>query len=1009
VENTRRLGDCEIDLRLFELRRAGEVVPVERRVFDLIAYLLENSDRVVPNEELVRVLWKGRIVSKGSLTVAIAAARKALRDDSAQAQVIITHRGRGYRLQPGERSEGDPIRADGASGSTSFVGREVELAKLSEIFEDASNARSKFVSISGEPGIGKSRLAEEFAAISRTAGALVAVGRCREEEGAPSFWPFVQIAKQLCSEQVDRGLAKMLVSEAPEIAALVPELKFSVDSIPNVLPPANARFRLFDGFSRFLRCAGAAHTLVLILDDIHRADMPSLLLLDFILRDLREAQLLVVATYRPLELESERARVELVSGIARHTPGIAVELEGLGTSEIAKLIRRGTGCTPTPEQTRSVEDLTNGNPFFLSQLLPFLSKEPAKYARVVGALPPTVRDAIGRQIEGFSAEATHVLMSAAVVGREFDAWLVERSIGWSSHQVAAALREACAGRVVTQLEGDGCRWRFSHALVRDVLYQGLEESSRTSLHAAIGEVLDSSQAVRRERLPEIAYHFSEAASVCGPERAIDLACEAARAASDGLAYEAASAHYAQALKIAESFWTNGFDRHCTILLRMGAEQLRSGDREAAKQSFERAAGIADSICEPSLLAEAALGAAPGFFAVEAGVPDEFVVSLLRRALRSLDDGQDEWRALVMARLGAALFWSEDGEECVRLSRRAAGLAGDAGDPGLRLSVMLARWLAEWSPYEVDQRRELAAGAVSLARTMGSKEALAVSLLHRCVGELECGEMGSFDRSAEEFRTLAHELKQPQPLWYAHLLESARALHSGRFARAEEGMQRFFELGRRIGDANAFLSKMAQSLVHAAERGTGAEIVAISEAASRRYPLFIGWRGSRCWGLALTGETQAAMRELDELLVAVKGRLHRRLDWPTTLAVMSESARLLGRADAAGVIRELLLPLKGRILVLGFCVMTWGPVSRYLGLLSEAMGLQEEAEAWYQSAIEESARSEGEPWLARSEAALARVWRRLGRPTKDADALRQRALARASKLGMTRLQREISSS
>lgn len=1008
MPNTIRLGNCEIDLRLFELRRGGQVVPIERRVFDLIAYLLQNRGRIVPNDELFRVLWKGRAVSKGSLTVAVAAARRALGDNAKRAQVIITHRGRGYRLHTEvEDCQKEPLGRD-ATISTSFVGRDFELSALTDLLSSRGGSRARFACILGEPGIGKSRLTEEFASIACDMGALVAVGRCREEEGAPSFWPWGQIAKQLCEGEVNRDAAQMLACDAPEIAAWVPGLRSASESASNVLPPANARFRLFDSFARFLRRASAGRVLVLVLDDIHRADMSTLLLLDFVLHDLQEEHMLVLATYRRLELESEQGRLDLVSTISRRVDGITLALEGLGSSDIAKLIRRATGRTPSPEQTDAIGNLTNGNPFFLWQLLPFLPSDPEATGRVAGALPRTVRDTVVRQVDALSSDGRKLLRVAAVVGREFEGWLVQRAVGWNSNRVCTALREASSGGVVTRIGGDRERWRFSHALVRDVLYEGLDDTEHAQLHAAIGEVLDGFEPMRRERLPEIAYHFGEAIAVCGAERAIDLACEAGRAASDGLAYEEASVHFGRALRIAEGAWSEGFERHCAILLRMGTEQLRAGDRAAARQTFERAARVADSISAPGLLAEAAIGAAPGFFAVEAGVPDEFLVSVLRRALASLDTGEDQWRALVMARLAAALFWSEDGQECIAQSRHAAALVRGAWDPAIRLQVILARWLAEWTPYEVDARRELATEAVGIARGIGSKEALAVSLLHQCVGELECGEMSAFDRSAAEFRVLARDLKQPQPLWYGHLLDAARALHTGRFLRAEESMARCVEIGRRIGDANVFLSKMAQSIIHAAERGAGAEVVAISEAASNRYPVFIGWRASRCWGLALSGEARAASRELDELLAEVSGRAHRRLDWPTALVAMSESAVLLGRADAAEVLRGLLLPLEGRVLVLGFCVMTWGPVARYLGMLSETMGLYSEAEAWYGRSIEEGARCEGEPWLAHSEAGLARVWRRNGRAPSEIEALRGKARARAAKLGMAHLHQRIAS-
>jgi len=201
--------------------------------------------------------------------------------------------------------------------------------------------------------------------------------------------------------------------------------------------------------------------------------------------------------------------------------------------------------------------------------------------------------------------------------------------------------------------------------------------------------------------------------------------------------------------------------------------------------------------------------------------------------------------------------------------------------------------------------------------------------------------------------------------------------------------------------------MAQGLVHAAERGDASEILAISDEARRRYPVFVGWRASRCWALARAGQLQAAERSLNELIAFGLRNLPRKLDWPTALVLLSETAFLLAREDVAEELYELLIPLRGKLLVLGFCVMSWGPVSRYLGLLSETMGRSAEASDWYEQALEEGRRSAGDPWVAHAGFALYRVRMAMGLGGRASKELALNALGAARRLGMRYLDEAVS--
>lgn len=1000
-----RFGDYEVDVSLFQLRRRGRVVPVERRVFDVIAYLLANSERVVSRDELVQHVWQGRAVSPGSLTVAIAAARRALGDDAADPQTIITHRGRGYRFCV----EGETPAHDGtvvARGPDGFIGRTQQLGTLQQLLRAAASGRLSFATIVGEPGIGKSRLLERFASLTLADGDEVAFGRCREEDGAPPFWPWIQVAREICSKADGEEFAKQLAADAPVIARCLPGLELIAPSGESCLPAESARFNLFDGFARFLGSVAMRKTLVIFLDDIHRADRDSLLLLAFVLDALRSSKLMIVASYRHGELRTDPDRFSALNKSLRTGSGLVVELGGLGPPEIVQLVRDLAGWSPRPEQASLLTELTGGNPFFIGQLAQLLRREGFQPSSLARTLPPTVRDALLEQLRGISVRCARILNVASVIGREFSSGIVVHAVGLTSVDVARALEEAVEAGVISAVAGCSRVFKFKHALVREVLYQRLDAEERARLHLAVGEALLRIGS-RSDIIAEVAVHFAEAAVLGDVSLAVATCCEAAELARKAVAYAEAVRCYQRALSVVEQHAPSDLRQKCVLLLALGSDQVRNGDRRAAKVAFERAAALADALKAPELLAEAALGVAPGLFAVEAGVFDELLVSLLQRSLRLLRADQVALRALVLSRLGMALFWSDQGQESARLSGEAWRIAAKAEDPALRLQILLGRWLAEWEPYATEHRERIAKEALALARVVQDRELLAMSLLYGLVVALERGALERFQQMGVEFRDLAEMLRQPQALWYAKLIDCTCDLHAGRFARAEERARVYHKLGRTIGDANATHSRMAQGLLYASERGDASGILSISEEGIERFPVFLGWRVSRCWGLARLGRVAEAEISLEELSKVGIGSVPRKLDWPTALVLLSETAFLLKRGPLAEELFGLMRPLAGSEIVLGFCVMSWGPVARYLGLLCEVMGRRLEARTWYEQAIDEARRSRGEPWEAHALFGLARVERLIADDRPLVPELATRAAEKARRLGMRHLAREIS--
>ena len=974
-----KFGNFSLDDQLFRLYCDGRLVPLERRVFDLLAYLILQRHRVVTKSELFECLWEGRKVSEGSLTVSVAAARKALRGNPDSPQVIETHHGRGYRFS----AEVVEIRSGAYTGPSSrriqreargFVGREDELALLRGCFEASREGRRQVCLLSGEPGIGKTRLADEFAQVAAKLHAKILAATCLEADGAPPFWPWTQVLR----EHIRRGGLRGDIpgSVRGELARLVPELGTApIGSGEGEQDPARARFRLFDAVAYVIREAAIESPVVLLIDDVHRADKASLLLIEFIVKQLKESRLLIVMTDRDTETQRSAMHSTALCSMLREVGTRAVLLSGLTESEIEEFIHSAGAASGDTANAQLLQELTGGNPFFLTQLLPLLGRLTHGGGRMPTALlslPGTVRDAIARQLDGLSEATREILRVAAVTGRDFS----DQLLRLATRQIAGtadAIEESCNARIVVphpSLEGV---FRFSHALVRDALYERLTPHVRSALHWRVGEALQKVAGDDPEiQLLEIAHHFYRGVDQGNAVQALETCVAAGALASKTLAYEEAVVQYGRAIELASLCRGDDEMLRCELHLVLGAEQARAGDRAASQATFGTASRLARNLDDGVRFARAAMGALPGFFAVEAGSPDAFAIALLREALERAGDGNPHLRALLLARLAMALAWSEEGAHRIALSREAAALASASGDSVLILQVLLARWFAEWEPEGFEERWGIAEELMERASLSGDRETLLLCRLFWVTCLLERGEMTEFLRQVRVFEEAAEVLRQREALWYAALLRSVHALHEGRLADAEVLSSRFAEIGELVGDANVFHSRMAHKIILAWETGKHEELVAGALRGCEAYPGVVGWSAAYAWSLGQAGRLDACRREFEALARRGFQQIPKRMDWAVTMAFLADVAALLGAEEEADTIFRLLQPLRGRSLVLGLCVANWGCASRYLGGLAHAMGRDADAAELFLEAIKVDDRVGARAWAARARYDYARL-------------------------------------
>src|SRR5215207_4723512 len=375
-----------------------------------------------------------------------------------------------------------------------FVGRDREVADLVAGLEDAIAGRVRLLVITGEPGIGKTWLAEHLAEHATKRGARVLWVRCWEAGGAPPFWPWTQLLRILAEGVDDQTLATWLGAGAAQVAQLVPELGERLGTTGRPPAPARAsevaRLWLFEAVTGFLRQAAAAQPLLLVLEDLQAADASSLLLLEFLARDLRGGRLLLLGTYRNLAADRVHGIGDAMGQLVHD--GHLLTLRGLNRREVRDLVEALSGAEPSEAMVTAVHEATEGNPLFVRETVRLLATDVTLVdpGRLRVPLSGSVRTVIGRRLAPLTADAVLVLSAAAVVGQAFDLALLGPACELPIDRILGGLSEAVELEVVVEEEGAAGRYRFSHSLIREVLYERLPIPVRTDLHRRVGEAIE---------------------------------------------------------------------------------------------------------------------------------------------------------------------------------------------------------------------------------------------------------------------------------------------------------------------------------------------------------------------------------------------------------------------------------------------------------------------------------------------------------------------------------------
>jgi DNA-binding SARP family transcriptional activator len=887
-----------------------------------------------------------------------------------------------------------------------FVGREDELRDLEVALESALLGRGALFLVGGEPGIGKSCLVDELGIRARNREAQVLWGRCWEAGGAPAYWPWVQALRAYIRSVDAETLSNQLGAHGAEVAHILPELREVLPGLP-LLEQAEsegARFRLFDAAASFLKRASAERPLVVVLEDLHAADIPSLLLLEFVAGELAEARMLVVGTYRDIELTPSHALASALVELGRHPTTRALPLRGFREADSARLIEAIVGTSPSPRVASAIHAGTDGNPLFIGELVRLLASEgrlaePIDEPPVRFAIPRGVRDVIERRLERVSADSREVLATASVVGREFALETLAHVTGDPADAILQLLDQPLREGVVTTAPGSGgLQMRFSHVLLRDALYDDLPASRRAQLHRRIGEALETLYAEDQEpHLAELAHHYFEAGPAGDPEKAYDYARRAGDRAARLFAYEEAARLYVHAIRMLASVSGKDVER-CATLLALGGAQLRGGDEEASKQTFLEAAELARRVGEAESLARAALGYGSQYWQAARG--DRRLIPLLEEALSALDERDSPLRARVMARLSCAVRDQPTRDRRLALSEEAVTMAGRFGDPATQAYAVAARCIALAGPDTLEAFADTAREAVQLGERAGESESELTGHWWTLYHEVATGNIQAGRQELETAVRLAKELREPRLSWYPAGLDAALALFEGRFEQGGELAAKAYEFGRQALTFNAAASYLLQMFVLHEECGdppypVGALTKLIAE--SETYVIL------RCALASLLlddGRNADARAIFDELATDDFQGVYLDEEWLAAMTLLTKVCRSIGDVDRARVMYQRLLPYR-ELNAFGFPEIALGSVERPLGVLTAMAGRWADATDHFERALEMNVRMGSRPWAAHSQHDYARMLLARG-GTGDgarADKLLSSALDAYRELGM----------
>jgi class 3 adenylate cyclase/tetratricopeptide (TPR) repeat protein len=873
-----------------------------------------------------------------------------------------------------------------------FVARGKEVEDLAALPERAYAGPRQIAIVCGEPGIGKTTLAAEAASAARAEGIRILYGRNEEGIGT-AYQPFVEILNQIVWDVPSTLLECHVAEHGGELRRLVPALSSRIPGVPEpqTADPEDERYQLYAGVADLIARV-AEDPLLMIVDDLHWADQPTIDLLRFISRP-EGAAFTLIATHR--SVSDQHPLTALIADLQRG-PVTPVELKGLDAPGVMALIER-TGREAAEEQARSLRRETAGNPFFIKELL--RSREEGADPESV---PSQLTDVILQRVRALDARPREVLETAAVIGREFELELLSRALDVDELELGEPLGAADRAQLLDKLPDSPAKYVFPHALVPRALIEDLDLPRRRGIHGRVAQALE---AIHGERpgahAAELARHWGEAASGEGQPKAIRYSLEAGKHALEQLASGEAAYWYGQALKRHDRSPGDDAEQRCDILIGLGkAEALAgvSGHRERLFEAFEAARDLGDR----TRAIDAALANGRGVYTAP-GEVDRELVRVFEQALELVGDRDCVERAELLAHLSGELAFAKDPNRVRELSREALDIVRELDAPRTLIHVIAERAIAIWWPDTLESRRQEADEAMQAALDVG--DTLARFHAHRCraYASICAGDLEGAAADYDEALRLADRTPDPMAHWMARVIGSTIETIRGRFATGQALAFEAFTIADRNGQKDAQFVFEAQAGQIAFEQGGLAEpimreAVAMNEQLFPDLPLMAGISALAAAEADMVDEALAALHRGKRLGYAPPD-----ITWAGTIGSHAIACARVGDRHTASLLRPLLEPYAGQVAYTA--ANAWLTVDHHLGALARVEGRFEAAEAHLEDAAAMARRMQAPVWLARTQIEQARTRAALGSAHRDVTPLLEEAREVAATHGAAGVERD----
>jgi DNA-binding SARP family transcriptional activator len=885
-----------------------------------------------------------------------------------------------------------------------FVGRDSERERLSARLNEARAGFTRLVLISGEPGIGKTRLCEHLSTTAQACGARVLWARGWEGDGAPAFWPWVQVLRALSHDTPVETLKAAVGPNGADLARVVPEFAGYAQADADAPPDAEtARFRFFEAVTSLLRRLSTVQPLAIVLDDLHWADVSSLRLLEFAVGALHDAPILLVGTYR--DAESRVPPLSSSLAMLARTPELErIPLGGLSVDEVSAYVSAVLGDEADPTLADSLHDRTAGNPFFVAELVRLIEHEGTVGEFDTHAVPEGVRDVIRTRLARLPEEAIPVLTAGAIAGRQFDIGLVAHVCGIDEEQALDLVEAAWMTGVVDEAPDGFGHFRFSHELVRDTLCEGLSTLRRIRLHRRIGEAIEELHGERNPGfLTACAYHFAEAAPAGDPLKAVLYGQKAADRLVAQLAYAEAVPIYERAIVLSENYDVGTWHTRVDLSIGLGWALRATGRLSDARTTLRQAMDLAGAADDPVRIARAVLAIGGGSYWGywdDFGVTDVELVAYLEHALEALDEEDSVLRSELLARLAIEGYFSMPQERREELADEALAMARRLDDSVALVAALVAARLVRWQPDNLEERLAINDELVEVAGLAGIPFFELIGHHFRMIDRLEAGDRTAADADLAACENLArrldHHVFHVQLAWFKVMMLQLE----GRFDEAEAAALETFEINMQSNPPAAKRSFGVQIYGIRREQGRHAEIEHMVQAAVERQPhMDATWKAGLAHLVLEQGRADEARVLLDEIMASEAMQGDGGVIMPAYVTRVAEVAAGLGHAEAAAAVQPWLDRHDGQVCML-ITGLFFGAADKFRGDVALAQGRLDEAIEYYERAIEVEDRCRARSNANRTRLALATVLaqRGSGEDNERAEAIARSVVAVAEELG-----------